>query len=219
MILRFSNITISLKTQDSFVCHVFLFSFPRLIQGHVWLPTFMLHGHLLFCSERVELLPPLLSSVPPLPDDSAGEEDGIMGIFVRWSSIIFHRECLLDWWSIQIGTSSSSLVFKITRYYVWGQHTKSPGLFCCSKHTWESLKSAGPALVPSGQMVGQAFTVLQSLVRSCRWSGVLPWAQADTCCTSTGCVSSLWPSGSVTVCGCSSVAAPQKGAQRVEGED
>lgn len=31
-------------------------------------------------------------------------------------------------------------------------------------------------------------------------------------------VSSHWPSGSVTVCGCSSVAAPQKGAQGV-GED
>lgn len=36
----------------------------------------------------------------------------------------------------------------------------------------------------------------------CRWAGVLPWAPAHTCFTSTGCVSSLWPPGSVTVCGC-----------------
>ncbi len=72
-------------------------------------------------------------------------------------------------------------------------------------------------MVPGGQMGGwvpcRASTVSQPLVWMCRWAGVLPWAQAPTCCTSTGCESSLWPSGSVTVCGCSSVAAPQKGAR------
>jgi len=32
---------------------------------------------------RVKLLPPLLSSIPPLPEDSLREEDGTMGIFNR----------------------------------------------------------------------------------------------------------------------------------------
>lgn len=52
-----------------------------LLQSQVSVTLFRLHWQLVVVG--VELLPPLLSSVPPLPDDSVGEEDGIMGIFVR----------------------------------------------------------------------------------------------------------------------------------------
>lgn len=82
--------------------------------------------------------------------------------------------------------------------------------FSCTKFTFRLASSSGPQ--SAGQVPCRASIVMQPVVWWCRWAGVLP--SAPTCCTT--CVSSLWPSGFVTVCGCSSVAAPQKGSRGVE---
>lgn len=148
-----------------------------------------------------ESIPPLPSSVPPLLDDSVGEDEGIMGILDRWSSIIFLWKCLLEW-----SMNAETLL--------WRVGPLSLNLKYSSKNVQNQFLGFR---VPGGHTA--ASTVLQPLVWRCRWAGVLPWAQSHTCCMS--CVSSLWPSWSVTVCGFSTAAGPQKGTQGVErgGED
>ena len=96
----------------------------------------------------VKLLPALLSSVPPLPEDSLGEDDDIMGIFKWWSSIMSFLKLSpgANGDAKQVAKKSSSM--KFSRYNFQDWHTKTSSPFCVF---WKSCQaSSGVQLVDSG---------------------------------------------------------------------
>lgn len=171
------------------------------------------------CWKHSRLLPPpLLSSVPTLPEDSVGEADDIMGIFDRWSSIILILKMFLRvmtndklYWKSSCQDTMSTIDAQKVPFGFFLQQKK------CFRGTEMWICQAS-----GGQMVGWVPLRSHYCVAA---SGVemmqMGWGPAMSSSSlhfaarqQVVLLSSLrQSSGSVTVCGCSSVAAPQKGAQ------
>lgn len=181
---------------------------------------------------HVKLLPPLLSSVPLLPEDSVGEEDGIMGIFDRCSSIIsllkMSPGVMMNWgkklclkllvlfsgvWTVQDQTHKKFkfLLGLLQQKPLWGTEI-------CRCQAFSVPRWADGGLSPLQSL----YCVAASGVEMQMGWGPAMSSSSHLLHVNRLRVSSLWASGSVTVCGRSSVAAPQKGARgwggwRVEG--